>query len=77
MKSGTLAQVHRTGTKAGYHYQCFKEVELSSKELRLWTSMDAILADTDDPVCQCLTADSAKHGGNGNVLTDFSSVLKF
>lgn len=47
MKSGTLAQVHRKGIKAGYHDHCFKETELSSKEIRLWTSTEAVLKNTD------------------------------
>lgn len=79
MKSGTLAQVHRKGIKAGYHDQCFKEAELSSKELRLWTSIDTILKDADDPFHQCITADNAKWGGRGrgdsNVPTELRAFV--
>lgn len=49
MKAGTLAQVHRKGIKAGHHDQCFKGTELSSKEIRLWTSTDSIHKDTEGP----------------------------
>lgn len=63
MKSGTLAQVHRKGIKAAYHDHCFKETEPSSKEIRLWTSIDVILKDTDGPNHECITVDNAKCGG--------------
>lgn len=68
MKSDILAQVHRKGIKAGYHDHCFKETELSSKEVRLWTSMNAILKATDGPSREWTTADNAKCGQNGYFL---------
>lgn len=68
MKSGTLARVHRKGNKAGDHDRCFKETEPSSKEIRLWTSIDAILKDTDGPTRERITADSAKCGESSYFL---------
>lgn len=62
MKSGTLAQVHRKGIKAGYRDHCFKETELSSKERRLWTSIDAILKDTDGRNHEGITVDNLSVG---------------
>lgn len=76
MKSGTLAQVHRKGIKAGYHDRCFKGTGLSSKEPRLWTSTDT-LKETEDPVHQCVVADNATRGENGDILPDASMLLHF
>lgn len=78
MKSGTLAQVHRKGIKAGSRDPCFKDTELCSKGIRLWTSIDDILKDVDDGCDECLIVDHATCGGNENApahLRMFSDLL--
>lgn len=77
MKSGKLAQVHRKRIKAGYHDPCFKDSELCSKEIRLWTSIDEILKDVDDPFNECLIVDHATRGGSGAYLGKFLDLRAF